>query len=107
MADDASIVLDKKGPAIIIQLQDANPIKYSKPNIVKFYIDNLLVKTIKLEDDSWYNIKVDIPKFTGSVYSNRFTLTIVVFRSWVPKELGINNDTRVIGLRIGEISFIK
>jgi hypothetical protein len=67
----------------------------------------LLVKKIKLKDNSWYNLKLDIPKFAGSVFDNRFTLTIVVSRSWVPKELGINNDTRVIGLRIGEISFIK
>jgi hypothetical protein len=67
----------------------------------------LLVKKIKLEDDSWYNLKLDIPKFAGNGFGNRFTLTIVVSRSWVPNELGINNDTRVIGLRIGEISFIK
>jgi O-antigen ligase len=107
IADDASIVLEKKGSAIIIPLQDYYPIKNSKPNIVKFYIDNLLIKKIKLEDDSWYNLKLDIPKFAGNEFGNRFTLTIVVSRSWVPKELGINRDTRVIGLRIGEISFIE
>lgn len=67
----------------------------------------MLVKKIKLEDDSWYNLKLDIPKFAGNESGNRFTLTIVVSRSRVPKELGVNNDTRVIGLRIGEISFIK
>ena len=67
----------------------------------------MLVKKIKLEDDSWYNLKLDVPKFAGSVFDNRFTLTIVVSRSWIPKELGINNGKRVIGLRIGEISFIK
>ncbi len=106
-ADDASIVLEKKGSAFIIPLQDAYPIKNSKPNIVKIYIDNLLVKKIKLEDDSWYNLKLDIPKFAGNESGNRFTLTIVVSRPWVPKELGVNNDTRLIGIRIGEISFIK
>jgi len=66
----------------------------------------LLVKKIKLEDDSWYNLKLDIPKFTGSIYSNRFTLTIVVSRAWVPKEVGFNNDTRELGVRVGEYRFI-
>lgn len=103
IADDASVVLEKKGSSIMIPLQDAYPIKNSKPNIVKFYIDNLLVKKIKLEDDSWYNVNLKIPDFTNT----RFTLTIVVSRSWVPKELGINFDTRVLGLRLGEISFTE
>jgi len=106
-ADDASEVLEKKGSAFIIPLQDAYPIKNSEPNIVKFYIDNMLIKKIKLEDDSWYNLKIEVPKSVGDESGNRFTLTIVTSRSWVPKELGVNNDTRILGIRIGEISFIE
>lgn len=105
-AADASEVLEKKGSVIIIPLKDAYPIKNAEPNIVKFYIDNLLVKKIKLEDDSWYNLKLDIPEFAGNVFGNRFTLTIVTSRSWVPKKLGLNKDTRVLGVLVGEITFI-
>jgi len=104
--DDASEVLEKKGSVIIIPLRDAYPVEDAEPNVVKFYIDNLLVKKIKLEDDSWYNLKLDIPKFAGNHPSNRFTLTIVSSRSWVPKELGLNMDTRVLGVMVGEITFI-
>ena len=106
-AADASEVLEKKGSVMIIPLKDAYPIKNAEPNIVKLYIDNLLVKKIKLEDDSWYNLKLDIPKFAGNVFGNRFTLTIVTSRSWVPKKLGLNNDTRLLGIMVGEITFIN
>jgi len=104
---DASEVLEKKGSAIMISLKDAYPIKNAKPNIIKFYIDNLFVKEIKLGDDSWYNLKVDIPKFAGNGFGNRLTLTIVSSRSWVPKKLGINRDTRVLGVIVGGITFIN
>ena len=91
----------------MISLKDAYPIKNAKPNIIKFYIDNLFVKEIKLGDDSWYNLKVDIPKFAGNGFGNRLTLTIVSSRSWVPKKLGINRDTRVLGVIVGGITFIN
>jgi hypothetical protein len=107
IAPDASEVLEKKGSAVIIQVKDAYPVKNAGPNIVKFYIDNLLVKKIKLEDDSWHNLRLDIPEFVENHFSNRFTLTIVTSRSWVPKELGLNKDTRVLGIMVGEIAFIK
>jgi len=106
-AADASEVLEKKGSVIIIPLKDAYPIENAEPNIVKIYIDNLLVKKIKLEDDSWYNLKLDIPKFAGNGFGNRFTLTIVTSRSWVPKELGLNMDSRILGVMVGEITFIN
>jgi len=104
-ADDASEVLEKKGSVIIIPLRDAYPVEDAEPNVVKLYIDNLLVKKIKLEDDSWYNLKLDIPEFAGNHHSNRFTLTIVSSRSWIPKELGLNMDTRVLGVMVGGITF--
>lgn len=104
---DASEVLDKKGNVLILPIQDGYPadeVKIKEPPetlVVKVYIDNYLVKKIKLEDYSWYNIKINIPDFAR----NRFTLTLVMNRSWVPKNLGLNQDTRELGARIGELSF--
>ena len=102
-AGDASEVLNKEGTELIIPVQDGYPGENKKPIVIKFYIDNLLIKKIKLEDDSWYNIDLKIPKFVNT----RFTLTIVNSRTWVPKELGVNNDTRKLGIRVGEYKFIK
>ena len=104
---DASEVLMKKGNVLIIPIQDAYPkinqksIKPPKPLIVKIYIDNLLVKTIKLENNLWYDVKVMIPNFTIS----KFTLTLVMNRDWVPQAIGLNQDTRGLGARVGEYKF--
>ncbi|MCL5072368.1 MAG: hypothetical protein M1308_15985, partial [Actinobacteria bacterium] len=100
---DASEVLDKEGTELIIPVQDGYPGVIKEPLVIKFYIDNLLIKKIKVEDDSWYNVDLKIPKFTNK----RFTLTIVNSRTWVPKELGLNNDTRELGVKVGEYKFIR
>jgi O-antigen ligase len=100
---DASEVLNKEGTELIIPVQDGYPGENKKPIVIKFYIDNLLIKKIKVEDDSWYNVSLKIPKFVNT----RLTLTIVNSRTWVPKELGVNNDTRELGIRVGEYRFIK
>jgi O-antigen ligase len=102
-AADASEVLNKEGTELIIPVQDGYPGENKKPIVIKFYIDNLLVKKIKIEDDSLYNVNLKIPKFVNT----RFTLTIVNSRTWVPKELGVNKDTRKLGIRVGEYKFIK
>ncbi|MGZ5484807.1 MAG: O-antigen ligase family protein [Nitrososphaeraceae archaeon] len=107
---DASEVITKEGSILIIPIQDGYPEeKYIKikeppePLVIKIYIDNLMVERLKLKDDSWYNMRINIPDFTN----NKFTLTLVMNRSWVPKVLGLNNDTRALGARVGEYKFEK
>ncbi len=65
-------------------------------------MDNLLVKKVKLEYNRWTDVQIDIPDFT----KDRFTLTLVLSRSWIPKEIGLNFDTRELGIRVGEYRFI-
>jgi putative inorganic carbon (hco3(-)) transporter len=98
---DASTVLEKEGSILSLYLQDGNPVKYSRPNNIKVYIDNYFAGSIKLKDDSWYNLDLKIPAFTGK----RITVTIVSGRSWVPKEVGLNNDSRELAIRLGEFKF--
>jgi len=99
---DASKVFEKEGNALNIPVRDGIPIDRRIPVFMRIYIDNLLVKIVKIDGHMWHDIKVDIPKFTGE----RFTLTISASSSWTPKEMGINNDTREIGFMIGEIVFL-
>jgi hypothetical protein len=101
IAIDASTIIKKEGMIISFLMQDINPLGIKKPNNVKVYIDNYLAGSVKLKDDSWYNLKMKVPSFT----TDRITLTIVSSYSWVPKELGITNDTRELAIRIGEITF--
>ena len=93
----------RKGNALNIPVRDGIPIDRKIPLFIRNYIDNLLVKLVKIDSSFWQNIKVEIPKFT----KEKFTLTISSSSSWTPKELGINKDTREIGIMIGEIEFLK
>jgi len=99
---DASEVIEKKGDKMIIPMKDAIPIEPQKPLSVNIFIDNLLVKKVTLEHNKWTDIQLDIPDFT----SNMLTLTLIFSRSWIPKEIGLNPDTRELGIQIGKYRFI-
>jgi len=66
-------------------------------------VDNKLVKKEEIEYDIWNDVIIDIPYYT----KDKFTLTLVFNRSWSPKELGINADTRQLGVRVKEYRFIE
>ncbi|GAH27225.1 unnamed protein product [marine sediment metagenome] len=87
---------------MIIPMKDTIPIEPQKPLSIKIFVDNLLVKKVKMEHDKWTDVQIDIPYFT----KNRFTLTLTFSRSWVPKEIGLTPDTRELGIRVGEYRFI-
>ncbi len=99
---DASKVFEKQGDALNIPVRDGIPVDRRIPLFMRIYIDNLLVKVVKIDGNQWHDIKVDIPEFTGE----KFTLTVSSSSSWTPKEMGINNDTKEIGFMIGEIVFL-
>jgi len=108
---DASEVVEKKGNKMIIPMKDAFPAEFIKDAAlssfkehlsVKIFVDNLLVKKVTLEHDKWTDVKISIPDFT----KDKFTLTLVFNRSWVPKEIGLTSDTRELGIRVGRYRFI-
>jgi len=99
---DASEVVERKGDKMIIPMKDAIPIESAEPLSANIFMDNILVKKVKLEHNVWTDIEIDIPDFTR----DRFTLTLAFSRSWIPRELGLNPDTRELGIRIGKYRFI-
>ncbi len=103
VAQDASTVIEKKGEKLIIPIKDAYPEYPDKELSVKIFIDNLLVEKTALDYNKWENIEIDIPQMA----KEHFTLTLVFNRGWSPKELGINNDTRVFGGKIKKIVFAE
>jgi O-antigen ligase len=98
---DASENVDKRGSVMIIPMRDSIPEKFYTPLTVKIFVDNLLVKSVKLQNNLWYDVKIDIPGYAR----DKFTITFVMSRSWVPFELGINTDTRELGIMVGDYSF--
>ncbi len=99
---DASEVVEKDGTKMIIPMKDAIPIEPEKSLLVNIFVNNLLVKKAELEHNKWTEVQIDIPDST----KDRFTLTLTFSQSWVPKEIGLNPDTRELGIQVGEYRFI-
>jgi len=60
------------------------------------------VKKVTLEYNKWTDVQIDIPGFA----KDRFTLTLTLSRSLIPKEIGLNFDTRELGIQVGEYRFV-
>ena len=95
---DASEVLEKQGNLLIVPMGDTYPFDDRLPLIVRIYVDNALVRIVKLNDKIWHDIEVEIPDYT----KGHFTITFVSSRSWVPSEYGQFADKRENALVIGQ-----
>ncbi len=98
---DASRIVAKKGDTLIIPMKAVYPIDYKIPNLIRIYADNTLIKIVRLADDQWRDVKVDLSGFGRE----RITLTITMNHSFVPRELGLSSDTRELGIKVGELRF--
>ncbi len=101
VAGDASTVVEKKGNTLIIPLKDSYPEVPDGKLGLKVFINNLLVQRAVLDYNKWKYVEVDV---TASA-KEHFTLTLVFDRSWSPKELGLNNDTRELAAQMREFIF--
>ena len=98
---DASRIVKKEGDTVIIPMKAINPVDYKIPNFIRIYADNALIKIVRLTDDQWREVKVDLSRFDRE----RITLTITMNHYFVPKDLGFSNDTRELGIKVGEFRF--
>jgi len=100
---DAGFCLEKKGSILTFSLKAQNPDIETNPLFVKIYTDYKLFTTIKLNDAMWHKYKFKIPQ-NGM---DCFTITLINSRTFVPKEWGINDDTRKLGVMFGDLGFLE
>lgn len=99
---DAIQVLDKKGDILMVPLKDGDPSGHLLPLFIRFYINNNIVKVVKIADKQWHEIEIDLSDYSGE----RFTFTMACSRSWVPKERGLSMDSRELGVMTGKFKFM-
>jgi putative inorganic carbon (hco3(-)) transporter len=100
---DAIEVMNKKGEKLIVPVRDADPVEHRLPLFIRFYINNRLVKVIKIDDRKWHDIEIDLSWYKDE----RFTFTMACSRSWVPKEWGLSMDSRELGVITGKFKFLN
>src|SRR3972149_8354099 len=98
---DASEAIENRGTRLIIPVKDLDPAGHLLPLFIRFFIDNKLVKVVKISDSDWHDIEIDLSGYS----KEKLTLTLSCSRSWVPKERGLTNDTRELGIMTGEFEF--
>ncbi|MDD3818309.1 MAG: O-antigen ligase family protein [Actinomycetota bacterium] len=100
---DAIQVLEKNGNRLIVPVKDGDPAGHLLPLFIRFYVNNRLVEIVKITDKEWHNIEIDLSDYDHG----RFVFTMACSRSWVPKERGLSNDTREIGVMTGKFIFLE
>jgi len=100
---DGSEVIENNRSKLMIPIKDSDPVEHRFPLFIRFFIDNKLVKMVKIPDKGWHEIELDLSGFSG----DKLTFTMSCSRSWTPKERGINSDTRELGVMVGEFQFIE
>ena len=100
---DASEVIENKGKKLIVPVKDADPAGHLLPLFIRFFIDNKLVKVVRISDEQWHKIEIDLSGYS----KENLTFTLSCSRSWIPKEQGLSNDTRELGVMVGEFEFLK
>jgi O-antigen ligase len=98
---DASESVMKKGDIMTIPMRTINPVDYKIPNFIRVYVNNTLMRIIRLPDDQWHDVEIDLSKFDRE----RITLTISMNHAWIPRELGLSSDTRELGIKVGKFRF--
>lgn len=99
---DMTICLEKKASKLSFALKAQNPDITENPLYVKIYFDYKLITIAKFTDKNWHKYTIKIPQ--NGLKS--LTLTIINSRTFVPKEWGINDDTRELGVLFGDLEFV-
>ncbi|MHA2132024.1 MAG: hypothetical protein ACW99L_18805, partial [Promethearchaeota archaeon] len=79
----------------------------SKPVTVRYGGKNGILNEVIMKDRSWKNIEIPVTedylyKFESPLNRTEwyFVLSLDVSRTWVPKEWGVNNDPRELGVAV-------
>lgn len=99
--EQASEVLAKESNYITVPIKAGNPDIEENPIKVKMYIDNRPKRIIELNNDQWVHVDIDV----SHVDRDRFTFTIDTSRTWIPSKWGVSNDSRKLGIAVGEIKY--
>lgn len=98
---DASEVIENHGGSLIVPVKDLDPAGHLLPLFIRFFIDNKLVKVVKISDKDWHDIELDLSGYS----KEKLTFTMSCSRNWVPKERGLTGDTRELGIMTGKFEF--
>ncbi len=97
----SSDVVERKGQIIFFSVKAGIPDILQNSVFVRFYIDNSLIKIVKLSDHDWHYIELNIPHSE----SDKITFTVCISRSLIPKNWNVSKENKDPGIMITDRNF--
>ncbi|MBC8387722.1 MAG: O-antigen ligase family protein [Actinobacteria bacterium] len=97
----ASDIVEKKGQVMFFSIKARYPDVYKDDIYIRFYIDNSIVKIVRLKDDNWHYIELSIPH----TERDKIAFTVCTSRSLIPGDWNVPKDSKDPGIMITDINF--
>ena len=97
------ITVPEKYDRVEVEVQTANPYVSRSPVGVWVYLNNLLLGRFSLSDNDFHKYSFEIPK---KIRPSIGELCIKVDKTFIPKECGINQDGRGLGIEVYRVTII-
>jgi hypothetical protein len=98
----SSDIVDKKGKKTMFFWIKAGPPDVKRDDIfVRFYFDNSIVKTVRLQDRDWHYIELGLP----SIERDKIAFTVCVSNTFVPLDWNVPKDSKDPGIMITDREF--
>jgi putative inorganic carbon (HCO3(-)) transporter len=80
-----------------------NPTVEKEPLELKFFWNDELIDTIQLKKPAWQTVELDLPETS----INGGVLGVKVSKTWNPRQMGVSNDSRQLGIGLGAFEWAK
>jgi Lipid A core - O-antigen ligase and related enzymes len=97
----SSDIVEKKGKTMFFWIKAGSPDVKKDDIYIRFYIDNLIVKTARLRDRDWHYIELGLPDSER----DKITFTVCVSNTLVPLDWNVPKGSRDPGIIITNNEF--
>ena len=72
-----------------------------KSEFIRLHIDNSLAKIVRLKDDNWHYVELNIP----CTARDKIAFTVYTSRSLIPRDWNVPQDSKDPGIMITNLKF--
>jgi glycosyltransferase involved in cell wall biosynthesis len=104
VSDDCVIALPKSNRQNTIRINGRNLSPFDDPLVINISANSIFVKEVSVPEKGEFAFDLDLPE--ALLFESVLDVHFKPNRSFVPKDLGINDDTRVLSFIIDSISLV-
>ena len=97
----SSDIVEKKGKTMFFWIKAGPPDVKRDDIYIRFYIDNLIVKVVRLQDRDWHYIELKVP----DSQRDKMAFTVCVSNTLVPGNWNVPKNSKDPGIMITDREF--